>query len=392
MMTEAEARDRVLSAIAPGPTVESPLLDALGRYAAQDVFATVSLPGFDNSMMDGYAVRAADTSGGGVLAVMAEQPAGLDRQLRLEEGKAIRIFTGAPMPAGADAVIMQEEVDVRGEGIVCRESVASGENVRLAGADLCPGQRLIRCGEVITAGRIGLLASQGMSSVPVHEAPRVAVLSTGDELVAPGMSLKPGQLYNSNGPMLQALLAGIGIRAAVAVHCKDDLEETVALLEHLTASYDAVILSGGVSVGEHDQIKPALKRLAIEPELWRVKVKPGKPFLFARGPSCFLFGLPGNPVSSFVTYQLFVKPALLRWMGARDVMPAPVQVRLSGALSNDGDRPHYVRGLVHGGEFRAQGLQQSHALFALSQANALLRLEPGADLQPGSAGEALLLG
>ncbi|MDZ4286740.1 MAG: molybdopterin-binding protein, partial [Prosthecobacter sp.] len=174
----------------------------------------------------------------------------------------------------------------------------------------------------------------------------------------------------------------------------EDLEATVATLKTLLETQDAVILSGGVSVGDHDQIKPALKCLGIEPELWRVKVKPGKPFLFARSegsPSCFLFGLPGNPVSSFVTYQLFVRPALLRWMGAKEVLPLAVPVRLNAALRNEGDRPHYLRGVVHEGCFAMQGLQQSHALFALSQANALLRLEPGADLPAGSMAEALLL-
>jgi molybdopterin molybdotransferase len=227
--------------------------------------------------------------------------------------------------------------------------------------------------------------------VPVHEPPRTVILSTGDELVAPGQPLRPGQIYNSNGPMLQALLAEVGVTETQAVHCADDLDDTVALLDRHLSEQHIILLSGGVSVGAHDHIKPALQRLGVTPELWRVKVKPGKPFLFARARSCFVFGLPGNPVSSFVTFHLFVRPALLRWMGAAEVLPPCLRVIAEAELKNDGDRPHYIRGLLREGKFRPQGLQQSHALFALSQANALLRLEPGAHLLAGDTAEAFLI-
>lgn len=402
MISEAEALDRILAAVLPAGRAQSlPLAEASGRIATADVFAGVPIPAFDQSSMDGYAVRAADSQGGQPLQVVAEQPAGIDLHHRLDPGTAIRIFTGASLPEGSDAVVMQEDVEVvetdGGKSIRCREPVSPGDNIRRTGADLCRGQKILSPGDRLTAARIGLLASQGLDTIEVAAVPRVAILSTGDELAPPGRPLRGGQIYNSNGPMLQALLHETGIRDSSVVHCPDDLDHTAAAIERIAASHDFLIISGGVSVGDRDVVKPALARLGIPPDLWRVRIRPGKPFLFARrdGPRPFhIFGLPGNPVSSFVTFLVFVRPALLRWMGcsaAAAAMPSTT-VKLGERIDNPGDRTHYVRGRVLAGLFRSQSLQQSHALFSLSEANALLRLEAGETADMNDERQAVILG
>jgi molybdopterin molybdotransferase len=242
---------------------------------------------------------------------------------------------------------------------------------------LSDGQKIVEAGTRIRAQTLGLLASQGFADVEVGGAVRVAIVSTGDELVAPGGRLEPGQIFESNSALIQGLLARCGASVADVRHCPDDAGAIERALRD-GLQFEVVIVLGGVSVGERDLVKPSLNAIGAQTDLWRVAVKPGKPFLFGRAGSCPIFGLPGNPVSAFVTFLLFVRPAILRLRGARaDQLGLPrTHVVIGSDISNDGDRPHYVRGQLFKGKFTAIGRQESHALHGLSRANALLRVPP----------------
>lgn len=388
MLEETEARRRILERTGPGSVIWVPLELAIGQVLSQDAVGAVDSPPFDNSSMDGYAVRAHEATAGSRLRVAEmTQAAGGDLGLTLERGEAIRVFTGAVIPAGADAVVMQEDVERAGDTLVVREPVSPGENIRRRGSDVCAGQLLLHRGDVLTPTRLGLLASQGIPEVPVHAKPLVQIVTTGDELVEPGAPLLPGEIYNSNSPMLQAAVVRAGAVAA-AEHALDDPGELRATLDRALSIADLVVVAGGVSVGERDYVKDMLNELGVVTEFWRVRVKPGKPFLFGHHPDgTLVFGLPGNPVSAFVTFSLFVDPVIQRLLG-HEVDPDSAALGARSAIAeetmdNPGDRPHYLRGIFEEGRVRLSGTQQSHAIYGLSRANCLVRLEPGQSIAPG---------
>jgi len=382
MISEAEARAKILEGVRPLPSRKVSILNALDHFAAQDYFARLPLPMFDNSAMDGYAVIASDCRRGKRLRVIGEQPAGVDRKLRVSNGGTIRIFTGAPMPQSANAVVMQEDVMRDGDEIVINVDVEIDEFVRKRGCDLGKGQKIVAKGEPIHATRLALLASQGFADVLVDGEVRAAIISTGDELAKPAEKLQPGQIYDSNSLLLQSLLKGCGAAVASAENCSDDAGSLREAIQSATKN-EVLIVSGGISVGEHDLVQSTLGELGAKIDIWRVAIKPGKPFLFGHLGNCFVFGLPGNPVSAFVTFLQFVRPAILQMMGASGLDLPKTPAKLAVDLINESDRAHYVRGKFENGNFAPIGRQESHALFGLSQSNALLRVEVGQSLKAG---------
>jgi len=380
MISEEEARKKILEAVRPLPSRRLSLLQALGCFAAEDYFARLPLPTFDNSAMDGYAVVASSSTKGARLRVTGEQPAGPDRQLSVSAGEAVRIFTGASVPQGADAIVMQEDVTRERDEILIKTDVEAGDFIRRRGCDLAEGQRILAKGERLGGATIALLASQGIADVMVGGEAKAAIVSTGDELVKAGTKLERGQIYESNSVLLGALLERCGAVVNLVQHCPDERQTLIETIKCGITNH-ILIISGGVSVGEHDLVKGALHEVGAQIDIWRVAVKPGKPFLFGKVNECAVFGLPGNPVSAFVTFLQFVRPAILKMTGATDFTLPQVPAKLAVDLTNDGDRAHYIRGKIEHGRFTPVGRQESHALFGLSQSNALLRLAVGQSLK-----------
>ena len=373
MISEETARTTILEKVRPLPERTVSFSGALGCFSARDVGARLPLPTFDNSAMDGYAVVASSCTKGARLRVTGEQPAGRDKQLRVSPGEAVRIFTGAPIPQGADAIVMQEDVTRDGNEILINTDVEVGEFIRRRGCDLAEGQKILAAGERIGPATLALLASQSFAEVMIGGEVKAAILTTGDELVKPGGKLEAGQIYESNSSLLNALVQRCGAIVKSEEHCRDDRERLTEAIKRGIKN-NILIISGGVSVGEHDLVRDALYKLGAQIEVWRVAIKPGKPFLFGQLNQCAVFGLPGNPVSAFVTFLQFVRPAILKMMGSTNLDLPQLPAKLTVDLTNDSDRAHYIRGRLEHGRFTPVGHQESHALFGLSQSNALLRL------------------
>jgi molybdopterin molybdotransferase len=392
MQSVEEAAKTVSERIARLPVERIALSDARGRILGENLVATRFLPSFDNSAMDGYAVRNAELPG--TFPVVGQVAAGQVLTDPIPERVAIRILTGAPMPASLDTVVIQEDAKVEGANVTL-PAAPVGDNVRKAGEDIAAGDMAIRAGECLRAGELGLLAALGITQVPVTRVPRVALIATGDELVSVDETPGPNQIVDSSGYMLSALITGCGGVPNYIGIAKDD-PITMAALIASAMDHDVVITTGGVSVGDRDHVRAALKAAGVELELWKVAMKPGKPFSFGMNGRVPVFGLPGNPVSSFVAFELFVRPALLAMQGATVTQRPRAPVSLVRGYRKQAGRAHYIRARVvrNGGHLVAHPhpKQGSAILSSLVGCNALVELPAEAtEIQPNTAVNAILL-
>ncbi len=403
MKTVEQASAEILAAFEPVGQERVSLLSALGRFSAADVFACSALPGFDQSAMDGYAVRASELVGASIAApltlpVRGESRAGGEPPCALELGSAMRIFTGAMLPEGADAVVLQEDTLRAGDNVQLCVAPKSGANVRRHGSDLSVGDLVCAAGTRIGSGEIAVLASQDIASVTLHKRPRVAIVCTGDELREIGESPRLGSIVSSNSYALAGQVLEAGAEPWILPFVRDDRRIAAAAIQQALAA-DVVVISGGVSVGDYDVVRDALSDAGIALSFWKIQMKPGKPVSFARARDgrVPVLGLPGNPVSSWVTFELFVRPGLRKMLGDPRPTRKHVQVRLGSALTRSTGRVEYARARLseaEDGALVAQlALKQgSGSLPALLGVDALVVLpaEQG-ELDRGAVLEALLL-
>jgi len=396
MLSVSEARERILSVFLPVESQTVSLDRAAGRVLADDINAETDLPLFDNSSVDGFALHRADLVSPRTLNVVADIRAGETSETPIQPGQSARIMTGAPLPPGAEAVVMVEDTDfnVRTPGtpapqtVTINKSILPGENIRRRGDDLHTGDKVLPAGLRLRAQEIGLLAMLGAAEVLVHRQPRLALLSSGDELLPVEARLTPGKIHESNSHVLaaQAETAGVElIRLGVAADTEADIRSR--LERAVEAKADVIVSSAGVSVGAFDYVKSVIEEDG-ELEFWKVNMRPGKPLAFGKYRGIPFFGLPGNPVSAFVGFEVFVRPALEKLSGL-EVKPRPHQTaHLAEPLESDG-RESYLRAVVsqeNGRQItRLTGAQSSGNIFSLVRANALLIVPSGVKSLPASS-------
>lgn len=401
MISIDEARNRIARDLTLLPVVELPIAAARGLVLAETVVASENIPPFANTAMDGFALRAADSEGASedepvTLPIAATIAAGSVAPRPLAAGEAMRIMTGAPMPDGADAVVMVELTRAEGDRVAVLAEVPAGNHIRPAGDDISAGSDVLAEGTVLTPGNLGVLASVGRERVKVRRRPRVGVMSTGDELVEGSTPLQPGQIRDSNRVTLLAMVAEAGFDAVDLGLIRDDEDAVRQALRSAAAETDAVITSGGVSMGDYDIVKAVLTELG-DVNWMQVAIKPAKPLAFGVIDGTPIFGLPGNPVSSMVSFELFARPGLLHMMGYADIERPVVPAIADEALRRHPDgKTHFQRvvvspqgdGALH---VRSAGGQGSHQLLAMATANSLAVLPDGPGAEPGETVSVMLL-
>ncbi len=359
------------------------ILDSPGRRIYTDIVSKIEIPPFNNSAMDGYAVRSGDLKGASRenpvrIEIIGEVQAGINSgKLKVGSGQAVRIMTGAPMPSEADAVIPVEDTSEEKETLLAYRELGKDANVRFAGEDISTGQTVLKRGDLLRSADIGLLASLNYHEVDVFMRPKVAVISTGDEIVDIGDELKPGQIRNSNGYTLQSeIMRYQGIPDYLGI-AKDTIEDTKSLFQ-MGFENDIVITTGGVSMGKYDYVKDVMKELGVDIKIEKIKMKPGKPMVFGTLGSKLFFGLPGNPVSTLISFNEFVRPAMLKMMGATVLEKPRVAAVAENEIRKKAGRKNFIRGYftLVGGDFHVSttGPQGSGILRSMSEANCLIIL------------------
>lgn len=388
----AEAKRLILEQVSPLPQTRVRVESMLGSYLSQPITAKFAMPRFDNSAVDGFGVLCADlesaqTQAPVKLQLLGEIAAGSGEEFKLTRGTAIKILTGGRVPPSVEAVVMREYCEESAGSVAVSKSATAGENIRRAGGEFKTGDQVLPAGVRVNPAVVGLLATLGYSSFMAHEKPRVAIVTTGDELVQPGHQLKDGQIYDSNSYALQAALSAIGIEEWVVHHARDTRRSTKQAFTFAIEQADVILSSGGVSVGDYDYVKPTLEEMGVETVFWRIAIKPGKPVYFGtlqqprRKQKKLIFGLPGNPVSVLVTFNEFVKPALLALMGDNEHKPVLLPAKLAKSLRKPAGRLDLVRGLLtvnDEGQLAVMPTvgQDSHMLSGLALADCFIHFGP----------------
>lgn len=376
MVSVQEAKTRIIENTAVLLSEYRRASESLNYVIASDVLAPISLPTFRQSSMDGYAVYHSDVIESGTrLKVVAEAKAGEGAVQTLLPGQAMRIFTGAPVPEHATAVVMQERTRRDGDFVVVDDfPVASGKNIRSIGQQIMEGSVALPQDTLVTAGAIGFLAGLNVENIQVYRKPKIGLLITGDELVRSGAAIAYGQVYESNSSMLRAALNQEGITEVEVLYASDDLENTIDALKKLTDNNDIVLASGGISVGDYDFVGRAMEAIGAETVFYKVKQKPGKPLLFAKKGAKLLFALPGNPASSLVCYYEYVLPAIRKMAGRKDYFLRKLSMPIASAYSFDGERDEYLKATAMQDMVIPLDGQESFALRSFAVANAIIYL------------------
>ena len=394
MIRIEEAQQIILRHIAPLPTEELPLLQGLGRVACEDVHAPWDIPATDNSAMDGYAFSFAAVRGNRLL-VSGNVPAGVERIPPVAAGETVRIMTGAPIPQGCDTVVPIENVETIGDTIRLVGEARPGAHIRKRGEEIRKGERAIAANSLLRPQEIGMLASLGKSSVRVYRRPRVGVLATGDELLEIGSPPAPGKIINSNSYSIAAQVAASGGDPVMLGIAEDEVERTCDRIREGIRG-DLLITTGGVSVGDRDCVKEAIVALGGDIKFWKVHMKPGKPLAFAILEGKPVFALPGNPAAAMISFEVFVRPALLKMTGHTRIFRPTVTAVLTEPVANKGDRPHLIRVRVEaeqdGYAASVTGNQSSARLSSLTAANGFMTIAPGTILAAGERVVVSLLG